>query len=202
MSTSWQGVDANLHDGYTYLAQIVVQAGGVLVLTSTIRTVGEQTRLYKRYLAGLSGGIPAAPPYHSAHEYGLAFDAVCNPAEWQPDVGTVWTQMGGAYGGTKDPVHFELVGAHEAAWQAGEQQAPVGETAPRTQSTGGIGLLPQRWKNYIYSAEDIALGFVPVAGQVEMVATLLRLGYPDKEILKILASPVSELHQLFPNIPF
>ena len=150
--------------------------------------------------------MPAAPPYHSAHEYGLAFDAVSNPRDWQPDVGQVWQDMGGTWGASKDPVHFELPGAGAAAWAAGEQYAPVGataaETSSRSQSTSGIGLLPQRWKNYIYSAEDIGLGFVPVVGQVGMIATLLSIGYPDSEILKILQSPVSELHRLYPWLPF
>lgn len=202
MSVSWNGVDANLREGYVALAQVVAKAGGVLVLTSTIRTTGEQSRLYQRFLKGQSGGIPAAPPYHSAHEYGLAFDAVCNPRDWQSDVGAVWIDWGGSYGGSKDPVHFELQGAGAAAYAQGEQTAPVGGTEPSTQSTSGIGLLPQRWKNYIYSAEDIALGFVPVEGTVQLIATLLSFGFPDSEILKILESPVSELHKKYPWIPF
>jgi len=205
MSVTWRGVDAGLHDGYVALAQVVQQAGGVLVLTSPLRSQGEQSRLYQRYINGQSGGLPAAPPYHSAHEYGWAFDAVCNPREWQSDVGAVWTQWGGVYGADRDPVHFELPGAGATAYSLGEQTAPVAEgagTAPRNQNISGIGLLPSRWKNYIYTAEDIGLGFVPQVAAVQMVASLLKAGYPDSEILTVIQSPVEELHKLFPWIPF
>jgi len=63
-------------------------------------------------------------------------------------------------------------------------------------------LLPARWRKRIYQAEDIGLGFVPGVGTVQMISSLLQWGYPDSEILKILSSPVEELHQIFPWIPF
>lgn len=209
MSVSWRGVDASLRAGFEALAQTVAEAGGQFVLTSTIRSKGEQSRLYRRYLSGQSGGLPAAPPYHSAHEYGWAFDAVTNPRDWQGDAGHVWTSWGGTWGADKDPVHFELPGAGAQAWAIGEQVDPVGAagataTVPNTQSTAddGIGLLPPRWRKRIYQAEDIGLGFVPYVGTAQLIATLLSLKYSDSEILKVLQSPVEELHALYPWIPF
>src|SRR5256884_9694199 len=50
------------------------QAGWPTVrVTSTLRTPGQQARLYRRYLAGLSP-YPAAPAGRSLHERGRAFD--------------------------------------------------------------------------------------------------------------------------------
>jgi len=67
-----------------------------------------QTKLYRRYLAGLSR-YPAAPPGTSKHELGLAFDV------WHPDarvleaLGRLWESWGGTWGGRfKDPIHFEV----------------------------------------------------------------------------------------------
>lgn len=53
-------------------------------VTSTLRSWGQQQRLYTEYLAGRSRW-PAAPPGGSAHQYGLAWDSVSSPqhrASW------------------------------------------------------------------------------------------------------------------------
>lgn len=74
-------------------------------VTSTRRTRLEQSRLYMAYLAGASR-FPAAPPGQSMHEYGRAFDLVAEP-EILEQLGTVWQQVGGRWGGAIDPIHFE-----------------------------------------------------------------------------------------------
>src|SRR5712691_3344203 len=74
-------------------ARELVRAAGAAGLlprvTSTRRSFAEQKRLYSRYLAGLSP-YPAAPPGHSAHEYGFAFDMIVSPLEDLVDVGQYW----------------------------------------------------------------------------------------------------------------
>lgn len=77
-------------------------------ITSTLRTRAEQTRLYRRYLAGLSQ-FPAAPPGRSAHEYGYAADIVCSPLEATADLGELWVENGGIWH-ESDLVHFEYPG--------------------------------------------------------------------------------------------
>jgi D-alanyl-D-alanine carboxypeptidase len=75
-------------------------------LTSTLRTREEQTALYSAYLAGASR-YPAAPPGHSKHELGLAFDYVA-PSAVLSELGAVWKSYGGNWGGDgDDPIHFE-----------------------------------------------------------------------------------------------
>jgi len=105
-------------------ARELVRAAGAARLqprvTSTLRTYAQQKRLYDRYLAGMSP-YPAAPPGHSAHEYGYAFDMVVSPLEALSDVGDYWESYGGIWGGRyKDDVHFEYPG-----FSAPEIQEPI-----------------------------------------------------------------------------
>jgi hypothetical protein len=40
------------------------------------------------------------------HEFGRAFDLVAEP--WALErLGRVWTYVGGSWGGSQDPIHFE-----------------------------------------------------------------------------------------------
>ena len=90
---------------------LVNLAGGAGVqprITSTLRSFSEQTRLYHRYLNGQSA-YPAAPPGHSAHEFGYAFDMVVVGSENQKDLGTVWRNWGGVWSAS-DNIHFEYPG--------------------------------------------------------------------------------------------
>jgi len=73
-------------------------------ITSVRRTREQQEALYARFQAGLSGGLPAAPPGMSLHEYGLAFDMVTNNPKY---AGATWNRMGGFWS-AKDWVHFEF----------------------------------------------------------------------------------------------
>ena len=101
-------------------ARALVDAAGSAGLqprvTSTLRSRAEQTRLYRRYLEGLSQ-FPAAPPGRSAHEFGFALDMVVSPMEYLPAVGAWWQSLGGVWH-PSDVVHFEFPGF----------QVPVEET--------------------------------------------------------------------------
>lgn len=74
-------------------------------VTSARRSRAEQTRLYNRYLAGLSQ-FPAAPPGRSKHEQGRALDLVAQDAVLRR-LGAAWQAAGGKWGGARDPIHFE-----------------------------------------------------------------------------------------------
>lgn len=209
MGTVWSNyVDPQLKPGFDALSSIVSSAGGVLTLTSTIRSYREQSYLYKKFRAGQST-LPANPPGHSAHEWGWAFDAICSPSDWIYDVGSVWVSWGGAYGGARDPVHFELKGAGALAWQLGEagQVPPSGGPTPSPAGNGQdkrgiaaeIAKLPAWSQKYIYMASDALLGTIPYYRVVQLVASLIQLGYSDSEIINFLAGPVENLHQLFPE---
>jgi hypothetical protein len=158
-------MDPQLKPAYDALSQLVSSVGGILTLTSTIRTFREQSYLYDRYKKGLSN-LPANPPGFSAHEYGLAFDAVTTPREWLEDVGSVWVSWGGAYGGSRDPVHFELAGAGQFAWNLGLQgyngtnyKNPNRQAPPRGDA--------------FYKLADFISGFVPGLGELQLVDTLV-----------------------------
>lgn len=165
MSTS---LDALVPELQPWAKELVNQAGIAGLqprITSTVRNHFEQSRLYLRYLAGRAQ-YPTALPGTSAHEYGEAFDLVVVPYEALQDVGDLWTSWGGTWGGSPDPVHFELPGA--------SQSHRIG---PRTHS--------------LAEAVDLVLSFVPGIGEVELVAALAHLGYPQSEILDFLSGPLS-----------
>ncbi len=165
MSTS---LDALLPELFPF-AKALVDLAGVNGLqprvTSTKRNHFEQTRLYLRYLAGRAI-YPTALPGTSAHEYGEAFDLVVQPLEYLADLGKIWQDWGGTWGGSRDPVHFELPGA--------SQSHRIG---PSTHT--------------LAEAADLILGFVPGIGEVELGASLLQLGFPNSEVLAFLSSPLT-----------
>ena len=72
-----------------------------------------QARLYREYQRKLAAGIPtlpAAPPGHSQHEKGLAWDMVVLPGSTHTleELGRAWQASGRRWGGTfGDPVHFD-----------------------------------------------------------------------------------------------
>ena len=92
-------------------------------VTSTLRTVAEQKRLYETYIKGNSK-YPAAAPGWSPHNQGWAFDISVNDDSWLADAGELWESWGGTWGGRfSDPIHFELGGASaylRALREAGE----------------------------------------------------------------------------------
>lgn len=87
-----------------------------LQITSVRRTWTEQARLYKKSVQGGCrtgcSAFPAAPPGHSLHQYGLAWDMVrqgIDPFgdELLAELGHVWNSIGGGWHAT-DPIHFEV----------------------------------------------------------------------------------------------
>jgi hypothetical protein len=151
------------------LEQLAARAGVSPRITSTRRSRSEQTRLYRRFLAGGSQ-YPVAPPGTSAHEYGYAFDMVVIGAENQADLGQVWQSWGGVWG-KADPIHFEYPGFSSSV-------APSARGCTTTETI-------------LAGAVDFVLGFAPGIGQVELIASLVGLGFPRSAVLKFLANPVS-----------
>jgi len=112
------GIDSlvpDLRPWATALSAEASKAGLFPRFTSFRRSYAQQSRLYRRYLAGLTA-YPVAPPGRSAHELGLAFDLVVSPMEGLSDLGSLWESWGGVWGGKRsDPIHFEAPGASQTA---------------------------------------------------------------------------------------
>jgi hypothetical protein len=83
------------------------------------------------------------------------------------DVGAYWQELGGVWGGSADPVHFQYPGDFAPAEQA------IPEESLRS------------------FAIDTGIGFLPVFGTVTTVASLLQLfpSLSESEALNMLASP-------------
>jgi len=82
-----------------------------LRITSVRRSWAEQDQLYNRFKRGLTK-LPVAPPGHSLHQYGLAFDMARPGIEpysdsLLPQLGAIWNSIGGTWHAS-DPVHFEV----------------------------------------------------------------------------------------------
>jgi LAS superfamily LD-carboxypeptidase LdcB len=93
-----------------YAEQLIALAalhGVQLRVTSTVRSRAQQTKLFRAYISGRSA-LPAAPPGKSKHEYGLAVDMTAPFLEQLNWAGQVWRSSGLTWGGSVDPVHFEL----------------------------------------------------------------------------------------------
>lgn len=100
-------------------------------VTSARRSYALQSALYQKYLQGRSR-YPAAPPGTSAHEYGYAFDMVVDNATDQADLGYVWRQWGGIYGGEEDPIHYAAPFSIPGAASAGQAPQAPGTDIART----------------------------------------------------------------------
>jgi hypothetical protein len=147
-------------------------------ITSTFRTHSEQAKLYAAYLRG-GRAYPVAPPGSSAHEYGWAFDLVVDGEQNQLDLGSVWKSWGGFWAAS-DPIHFEYPGFSAVRSSLGTATS----TATKADLCGP-------WTKGIAEDADLILGFVPGIGELELVAWLLSLGFPNSAILDFLSSPVS-----------
>ena len=147
------------------LVQVAGASGLLPRVTSTLRTRAEQTRLFDAYLRRGRTGLPAAPPGMSAHEFGYAFDMVVSPFEYLPAVGAYWQQLGGVWH-PSDPVHFEYPGF----------------TPPEKSSLAA-------------NIFDLATGFIPIFGEAQIAAEILRSfpGLSESQALLILAEP----HRIF-----
>ncbi len=186
MSTSIEALIPELQQPARALIDLAGRAGVQPRITSTLRTRYEQERLFRRYQQGLNP-YPAARPGTSAHEFGWAFDLVVVGTENQDDLGTVWRDWGGVYGGKSDPVHFEYPGfippaANGAASRGTGPGARYGSTAGAT-------------------FVDFLLGFVPGLGEVELIATLATwLGLPQTTVSQLLQAPVSTVRAQYPEV--
>ncbi len=178
MGANPNALDPDLRAAMQDLQQWLGSQRIVTTITSTVRSGRDQDFLWRRYQAGQSGGLPAAPPGHSAHEYGWAFDMVVSPVEYQSAVGKAWERLwGGKWGGSRDPVHFELPGASQEAWRLGEAAA----TVPAVGDTLGA-----KATNVVIQAIDLFEGS-SVAGLLQLFPSL-----SENEALQVLSSPYEE----------
>jgi D-alanyl-D-alanine dipeptidase len=100
--------DPNLAAGRRLLTDVARANGLNPHVTSIYRSRATQERLYRDYLDGKSR-YPAAPPGHSKHEFGQAFDMTVNDERYLQPLGVLWESWGGRWGGRfNDPIHFEL----------------------------------------------------------------------------------------------
>lgn len=174
MSASFSRVIPELRPWASQLVDVASRAGLRPRITSTFRTLAQQTRLYNIWKAGGSP-YPVALPGTSAHEFGYAFDLAVTPDGTNlSDLGSVWQSWGGVWGGTYgDPVHFEFPGFKKAAPGSSGRCSPV--------------------LSAVASAVDFVLGFAPGIGEVELLATLVGLGFPRSTVLRYLKNPVSSV---------
>lgn len=151
MATSLDALVPDLRPFASALVDAANRAGFGVRVTSTRRNHAEQKRLYSDFLAG-SSKYPVAPPGHSSHEYGWAFDCVPAVIETQPKLALkqlramarLWKSWGGAWGGSfRDPIHFEL--PHASA---------VAEALGRAGDAKG--------HSFLLSAADFLAGFTPL----------------------------------------
>jgi len=100
-------------DAQSWVAQLA-RYGIQVKVTRARSSRTTQARLWREYQAALAAGIPhlpAAPPGHSQHEKGLAFDMIVTggPVSLE-QLGRAWAAAGQGrrWGGAfHDPVHFD-----------------------------------------------------------------------------------------------
>ncbi len=164
-------------------ARDLVDAAGAAGLqprvTSTRRSYAEQKRLYDRSLAGLSP-YPAAPPGHSAHEYGYALDMIVSPMSALADVGDYWQQQGGIWGAARDPVHFEFPGFQEDMGPQIDAAQTADDYNPST----------------IDKIMDMGISFAgPIGEAIGGMDLVQSLGFTHSEAIDLLAHPSKAVHR-------
>lgn len=105
------GLDPTLAAIKRNLPSVARSLGFAARVTSGYRSRSAQTKLYKRYLAGLQP-YPVAVPGTSDHERGLALDVVSTDT---PKLVDLLASVGLRWAGEADPVHFTMVGAQIAS---------------------------------------------------------------------------------------
>lgn len=170
MASGLHSLESWLEPAALQLVNIAAAAGLTPRVASARRSHAQQALLYRRYLAGQSR-FPAAPPGNSMHELGLAFDLWVNDETQLADLGQVWEQMGGVWGGHfKDPIHFEAGGDLSDYAQAAAPEATSGA---------------------ISSLVDTVGSFAPGIGEITAGADLAKtLGAdPNSPFIQVLSSP-------------
>lgn len=105
MSRTIGALDGRLVPYARNLVSAALRLSRRAVVTSTLRTRAEQTRLFK---AASRSKYPAARPGTSLHERGLAFDIGGLTVSQLRRLGRLWESWGGRWGGRfRDPIHFE-----------------------------------------------------------------------------------------------
>jgi D-alanyl-D-alanine dipeptidase len=104
MAVSFSGLHPQLKNLVRNLPRVAAYHGIRYRITSAYRSPQKQAALYRAYLAG-TNPYPVAPPGTSLHEKGLAIDIV---ADDQQKLASLLTSAGLSWGGTADPVHFQL----------------------------------------------------------------------------------------------
>lgn len=120
MAKSWtQGLRSELVPWFEWILSYVQYYDPTARVSSAYRSNSEQSRLYRRFLAGLMPG-PVAPPGLSLHEQGRAIDIYTASGKETARImdaltraGAAWEAQGGRWGGDfkgvgkYDPIHFE-----------------------------------------------------------------------------------------------
>jgi hypothetical protein len=171
MATGLSSLEPWLQPAAVQLVNIAAAAGLGPKVSSARRSHAQQALLYRRFLAGQSR-FPAAPPGGSMHELGLAFDLWINDESNLSDLGQVWEQMGGVWGGHfKDPIHFE----------AGGDLSDYRDQAQQLQSEADA-MAPTAPPSTIFRLTDAALSFVP--GYQAALALAQALGVDPESMRK------------------
>jgi D-alanyl-D-alanine carboxypeptidase len=107
-----EGLDPQFYPWAVWWVDFLRSYDPRLVVTSAFRSTSEQIDLWNRYQAGGTGVYTPLPPGRSQHERGFAVDlarlgvsAISDP--FLAEAGSLWRQLGGVWGGERDPVHFE-----------------------------------------------------------------------------------------------
>lgn len=173
MSASISALIPELQPFAQALVDLAGRAGVQPRVTSTRRSRSQQERLYAAYLRGESQ-YPVAPPGTSSHEYGWAFDMVADSRENLHDLGFVWQKWGGDWS-PKDEVHFQYPG--------------FSATNAVQQATGELPTDDTPW--WLWSPQKAAWVCDLLAGK--WYASLLALGWPESEVVKLLSKPCTEI---------
>jgi len=104
---SLRSLDQRVYPAAQALVRLLESAGVQVTVTSSRRDRDQQQALYDRYKAGKSK-YPAAPPGHSMHALGLAFDLHLSDPRYYELAGRAWEGIGGTWGGRfGDEIHFD-----------------------------------------------------------------------------------------------
>jgi len=165
----FNGLEQEIQAGAYDLFFAASDAGLLPRLTSGRRSMGEQFRLWRRYLQG-NAAFPALPPGLSAHEYGVAFDMIASPFESLADIGATWQDWGGVWGGARDPVHFQIPDAQSYILRHLSVKALA------------VGI-------------DFAISFLPGVGVAATFASVLQLfpQWAHNSVLEAISSPAEVL---------
>jgi len=109
MGRSVLTLDSDVRVAFTAARNALSRVGVRVVVTSTRRTRSEQTRLWRKFQAGLAK-FPVARPGTSKHETGRAIDLVPEVPARLPLVVKAMQGAGFRWAGPRDRVHFDLIG--------------------------------------------------------------------------------------------